>query len=140
MTTTAISYPFTIDAIGVVESTTLVPKIYLDRLVTLLSTTVGSRPMQPSYGTDINKYLFENQGMNIPGEAGTLSQSIEQAIRDAITTWLPDVVVDKVTVGAPQQDGESPVTIQVIVPGNYAATLSTTTSTFTPNGTVTRLS
>ena len=36
-----IRYPFTLDKFGVVNSTTNLGEIYLDRLVTLLSTHVG---------------------------------------------------------------------------------------------------
>ena len=49
----AISFPFTLDPFGVVETTSSQTKIYQDRVLTLLSTAVGERPMRPTYGTDV---------------------------------------------------------------------------------------
>jgi hypothetical protein len=56
-----VSYPFTLDTIGIVKSTDLVSKIYEDRLLTLLSTQVGQRPMRPTYGVDLSRAFFENE-------------------------------------------------------------------------------
>jgi len=44
----AISFPFTLDPFGKTTSTTDQRKIYQDKVLTLLSTAVGERPMRPS--------------------------------------------------------------------------------------------
>ena len=133
-----ISYPFTLDAIGILKSTDAVSKIYEDRLLTLLSTQVGQRPMRPTYGVDLSKAFFENEYIVDAGNVTTFSKSVTEAIRNATQTWLPDITIDEVIVGNPEFDGIASLEILITVPGSISTSLNTTTAIFGNDGTITR--
>lgn len=125
----AINFPFTFDTFGVLNTTTESNKLYLDRVLTLLSTNVGQRPMLPEYGVDWGVALFENEG---DAKAATPA-----AIRAAISRWIPDVDVKSITM-QDQQDGIEYVNIQLVLPDNTVTTLPVSTATFNLDGTVLR--
>ena len=125
----AINYPFELDNFGVLTPTTNANKIYLDRVLTLLSTNVGQRPMLPEYGIDWTVALFENEGDARAATPG--------ALRAAISRWIPDVRVSNITM-QDQQDGIEYVTIELVLPDNTITTLPVSTATFNLDGTVIR--
>lgn len=127
--TNAISYPFNIDALGVLDGTTSTAKIYLDRLLTLLSTSPGQRPMLPKYGTDVLRALYENDNQ--------LELSINQAVKKAVGIWLPEISINEITVTLPNEDGFCTVTILVELPDSTLTTLSVSTAIFNIDGTIT---
>lgn len=133
-----ISYPFTLDAIGVLGTTDLVSKIYEDRLLTLLSTQVGQRPMRPTYGIDLSRAFFENEYIVDGGNVTTFKKAVTEAIRNAAQTWLPDITIDDVIVGNPSIDGIASLEILITVPGSISTSLNTTTAIFGNDGTITR--
>lgn len=126
----AISYPFTLDPFGVVESTENQTKIYQDRVLTLLSTAVGERPMRPTYGTDVARAMFENQT--------DAKKAIDQAIRKAISTWIPEVDVDSVNVTTFDNSGKVGVEVNIILPDFTSTTINVLSTTLNPNGSTTR--
>jgi phage baseplate assembly protein W len=126
---TAINFPFTLDNFGVLTYTDNPNKIYLDRVLTLLSTNVGQRPMLPDYGIDWGVALFENEG--------NARAATPAAIQDAIARWIPDVKVKSIRM-KDQQDGIEYVTIDLILPDNTITTLPISTATFNLDGTVLR--
>ena len=134
-----VSYPFTLDAIGVLESTDIVSKIYEDRLLTLLSTQVGQRPMRPTYGVDLSRAFFENEYVVESGDVRSFSNAVDQAVRSAAQKWIPDITINDVIVSNPAQDGASQVEILITVPGNITTSLNTTTAIFYNDGTITRI-
>ena len=133
-----ISYPFTLDSIGVVKTTDYTPKIYLDRLLTLLSTNVGQRPMNPGYGVDLKTALFENAYIVDGPQKTTFSAAVKSAIETAVNNWLPDISLGDIKVGPIGEDGIAAIEIVVVLPNSTQATLSTTTAIFTNDGTITR--
>lgn len=60
-------------------------------LINLLLTNKGERYMQPEFGADISRLLFEN----ITAE---LSSIIEQNIRQAVAFWLPYINLVEINV------------------------------------------
>ena len=135
----AISYPFTLDSIGVLISTDNVAKVYLDRLLTLFSTEIGSRPMQPEYGINLQRFLFENETINVGGINNSLGKSLDAAIRSAVSIWIPDIKVESITYGTPNFEGIATVAIMVRLPNDTTATLDVTTALFLNTGTVTKV-
>jgi len=135
----AISYPFTLDSIGVLTATNNPAKIYLDRLLTLLSTEIGSRPMSPTYGIDLQRFLFENDSIHIGGLNNSLGKSIDAAIRSAVNIWMPDISVEAINYGAPNFDGIATVSILIRLPNDLTTSLDITTAVFLNTGTVTKL-
>ena len=126
----AIAYPYTLDGFGVVKPTIDVNKIYLDRVLTLLSTNIGQRPILQDYGTDIESALFENQN--------DFEAAVNQAIRQAIARWIPDIQISEIKVGLPDQDGIGQVGITLIMPDSTLTSLTVSTSNFGADGTITR--
>ena len=129
--TIAISYPFDVDALGVLKSTQSIQKIYLDRLLTLLSTNPGQRPGLPEYGTDVLKALFENDN--------DLQISIRQAIQLAVAKWLPEISIDTIDISPTDSTGVSNVSITAVLPNSTITTLSVNTSIFNIDGSITEV-
>lgn len=126
----AISYPFTMDDTGKITTTDQYSKIYLDRVLTLLSTTPKQRPMLQSYGADAGTIAFES--------SNNLQESIPNIVKTAISTWLPDVFVQEVSVGLPNENGIAEVNISVRLPNGNVSAVSLTTATFNYDGEIIR--
>ena len=60
-------------------------------IINLLLTHKGERFMQPDFGTNLRRYLFQPNNNQIQGELKT-------EIMDAISFWLPYVKVENITV------------------------------------------
>jgi phage baseplate assembly protein W len=126
----AISYPFTLDPFGKTTSTTDQRKIYQDRVLTLLSTAVGERPMRPTYGTNMAVAMFENQGK--------VEDAINQAIRSAVSTWIPELTVEKINVKNFLDTGAVTVEVNVTLPDFTADSITVVSTTLNPDATTTR--
>jgi phage baseplate assembly protein W len=126
----AISYPFTLDPFGKTTSTTDQRKIYQDRVLTLLSTAVGERPMRPTYGTNMAVAMFENQG--------NVEEAINQAIRSAVSTWIPELTVEKINVKNFLDTGAVTVEVNVTLPDFTEDSITVVSTTLNPDATTTR--
>ena len=126
----AISFPFTLDPFGKVTSTTTQTKIYQDRVLTLLSTAIGERPMRPTYGTNISAAMFENQG--------NVEKAINQAVRSAIGIWIPELTVEQVNVTGFLEDGKVSVEVNVTLPDFTTSQIRVLSTTLNPDATTTR--
>ena len=127
----ALNFPFTFNYFGVVDTTTTVSKIYEDRVLTLLSTNIGQRPMTPTYGTNLGVALFENDNNFGPAAA--------QAIRTAISNWIPDISIDSIVIGTIDPvTGEGSITITIVTPDNILTAINTTTAILNYDGSVTK--
>jgi phage baseplate assembly protein W len=125
----AINYPYTLSPDGAVEITERASKIWLDRLLTLLSTNVGQRPMLTSYGTNLMQALFENENV--------LDTSIKQAVSTAVRVWLPEIKIQSISTLLPEYGGQAQVTITVMLPDSTIKTLDVSSALFSSDGTVT---
>jgi phage baseplate assembly protein W len=126
----AISFPFTLDPFGKTASTTDQRKIYQDRVLTLLSTAVGERPMRPTYGTNIATAMFENQG--------NLEKAINDAIRSAISKWIPELTVNNIFLKGFLDTGAVTVELNVSLPDFIEDNITVVTTTLNPDATTTR--
>ena len=126
----AISWPHTLSPNGVVATATSPTKIYLDKLITLLSTSVGQRPMLPTYGVDWSKSLFESDG--------DAEIAIKQAIADAVAIWLPEVEINDAAISYDSATGIEQVVLSVNLPGDVTANLPINSALLNYNGTITR--
>lgn len=126
----SISYPFRLDAKGKVGSTTSTNKMYLDRVLTLLSTNIEQRPIAQNYGTDLGTALFENEG--------DIILATQSAIREAIKTWLPEVTIGSIAVSPPNEEGVADIQLNLVFPNRVTNTLNITTAIFSYDGMVTR--
>jgi phage baseplate assembly protein W len=126
----AISFPFTLDPFGKTTSTTNQRKIYQDRVLTLLSTAIGERPMRPTYGTNIGVAMFENQG--------NVEKAINDAIRSAISKWIPELTVNKINIVGFLDTGAVNVELNVTLPDFIEDSITVVTTTLNPDATTTR--
>lgn len=126
----SISYPFTLDPFGKTTSTEDQRKIYQDRVLTLLSTAIGERPMRPTYGTNIAAAMFENQGK--------VEEAINQAIRTAISTWIPELTVNNINVIGFLDGGAVNVELNVTLPDFQEDQIRVVSTTLNPDATTTR--
>ncbi len=126
----AISFPLTLDPFGNTNSTTSQTKIYQDRVLTLLSTVVGERPMRPTYGTDVASAMFESQT-----DAVTAATT---AIQSAIKTWIPEITVEDVIAKTTDDSGRLEVLVRVILPDFTSANITAYTTVLNQNGSTTR--
>jgi len=124
-----IAYPFKLSFLGELQGTEEPVKIYTDRLLTLLSTSPGQRPMLPEYGTDVLRALYENDNQ--------LELSINQAVRSAVAVWIPEISIEEITVDLPDQEGKATVTILIQLPNSILTTLTVSTAIFNVDGTIT---
>jgi phage baseplate assembly protein W len=61
-----------------------------DNLINLILTHKGERLMQPEFGCDVWKTLFE------PLENALIETTIENSIVDAVSQWLPYLNIDEI--------------------------------------------
>lgn len=86
--------------------------------------------MRPTYGTDVARAMFENQS--------DAKKAIDQAIRTAISTWIPEVDVDSVNVNTFDDSGKVGVEVNIILPDFTSTTVNVLSTTLNPNGSTTR--
>jgi hypothetical protein len=123
----ALSYPYTIGPdSGVVQYTESATKIYVDKVLTLLSYYVGQRPMLPTYGVDWSKSLFENDS--------DAQIAIPLAISEAISKWIPEVSVTSVDFVGNNFDGTENVIVSLKLPDDTLTSLTINTGTISYSG------
>lgn len=126
----AINFPFTFRGNGTLVDTEDTAKIYIDRVLTLLSTNVGQRPMLPEYGTDLSHALFESDRF--------LEKEVVDAVNASVSRWIPDVIVEDVKVGLPGDNGIADVEITLRLPNDTLTAVQTNTAIFYADGTITK--
>jgi phage baseplate assembly protein W len=114
MTEKAISLPFSFNESGGISFTTDIKKIWQDRVVIAVMTSLGERVMQPTYGSDVKLATFENI------ENATVV--IQQATTIAFSRWLSQLSLTDVK--AVFDESESTLNIEVTY--NYGAALDDT--------------
>jgi len=124
----AISFPYTIDPNGIAQYTESATKIYVDRVLTLLSYYVGQRPMLPTYGVNWSKSLFENDS--------DAQIAIPLAISEAIAKWIPEVSVTSVDFVGNNFDGTENVIVSLKLPDDTLTSLTINTGTINYSGTI----
>jgi phage baseplate assembly protein W len=126
--TSSISWPYTINPLGVTESSRAIAKISLDRLLTLLSTNVGQRPMSPRYGVDWSGSLFENED--------NAESATSEAIYAAVGQWLPELEITELKINSVFGTGIQNVTISLTFPDETNSEITIRFDTFNYDGMV----
>jgi phage baseplate assembly protein W len=101
-----------------------------------MSTPLGQRPMLQNYGVDLKRALFENEYIHDGGEVVSFKKAVEQAVREAINTWMREVEIRQIEVLPPLEDGTSEIKVVILVPGDEQVSLTTSTAIFGNDGTV----
>ncbi len=83
--------PFTRDRAGLFGQTETTLEQAGYNIKNLLLTSKGERVMQPEFGSDLRDLLFEQYTED-------LTDKIKEAIEEAMSTWLPYIVISSVDV------------------------------------------
>ncbi|CAB4174360.1 hypothetical protein UFOVP965_36 [uncultured Caudovirales phage] len=103
MTSKAISLPFAFDAGGSLGDTIDDAKIWQDRVVVAVMTTLRERVMRPAFGGTIKDSLFETYDV---------AQSfINSSVSLSFVRWLPDLTLTRVDLDTDDSEGDIVVTI-----------------------------
>ena len=86
-----IKLPIRLGKTGYFEQTFTTLDTVKEDIVNLLLTRKGERPLQPNFGTDLAKVLFENI---IDG----IDTIIERIIQQAIDFWMPYVILEEIVI------------------------------------------
>ena len=81
----------------------------------LLSTAVGERILEPKYGCNLRRFLFE------PLDT-TLRTYIKDVVRDAILYFEPRVVLERVSVEALSGEGQLIIGVEYQIPATNTRT------------------
>jgi len=79
-----------------------------DKLKNLLLTRLGERILQPTFGTDLFKILFEVNSQD-------LQQQINEYIQPAIAYWLPEINLTNIIVKTIEDDPTMIHTIEITI-------------------------
>ena len=86
-----VSLPFSLGKNGWFKATKTVSEQTKSNLKNLLLTVKGERVNQPELGCDLFNVLFEPMDDSLSGK-------IDTSIREAVSTWLPHVILKNVAV------------------------------------------
>ena len=92
-----IKLPFRFGTTGFFNQSKTVKEQSFSNLKNLILTIKGERVGQPEFGCDVHRIVFEPI-------TETTGESIEEAVRDAVSTWLPYITVHNVYVSIDDQD------------------------------------
>lgn len=123
----SIKFPFAQDIFGKTDTTTSTSKIYLDRLLTLLSTNKGQRPMLPDYGTDVGAAMFENDN--------DFPTAVKTAIHNAVGRWMPDISVLSIDLDT-LNNGQVNVSVVIELPNSQVTTLTVNSAVLNADGSI----
>jgi phage baseplate assembly protein W len=116
ITESAISLPFSLNKFGKIATTSDQSKLWQDRVLSAIGTTVSERPMRVDYGTRIAYELFDT--------IEATEVHIRQEISDAFTKFLPALTLTDVVVTPNEKTGSISVDIEYSLPNNDQATTS----------------
>lgn len=109
----AISLPFRLDSYGKIATSEELPKIWADRVRTVVGTALGERAMRSTFGCSLPNNLFDVI-LSTPGYA-------DGQIQAAFLEWLPEVEFEGTEVVGNEQEGNVSLNVYYRVP-NYEQT------------------
>lgn len=105
----AISLPFRFDDYGNVASTSDTPRIWADKVRTVVSTQPGERVMRPEFGCPMPESLFD--------AVDAVPELVKADVQAAFTKWLPEVKFESLdTQYVDETDGLVEVNLTYSVP------------------------
>lgn len=110
----AISLPFSIDQYGKVSSTNSQEKIWADRVLSVIGTTVRERVMRPDFGTVIPFAMFD--------DIDTAQFEIRTEIETAFSQQLPLLSLTKTDVFYDSYTNAISITLVYDLPNNQKVT------------------
>ena len=95
-----IKLPFRFGTTGFFNQSKTVKEQSFSNLKNLILTIKGERVGQPEFGCGVHRIIFEPI-------TETTSDSIEAAVRDAVSNWLPYISIHNVYVSIDDQDANT---------------------------------
>ncbi len=92
-----VTLPFKYGTTGHFNQSKTIKEQAFSNLKNLVLTGKGERIGQPTFGCDVNRIIFEPI-------SETTSDTIEEAVRDAVSIWLPYITLNNVYVSFDNQD------------------------------------
>jgi phage baseplate assembly protein W len=89
MAESAIVWPFKFNATGFIEHTYDQRKMWRDRIILVVLTSLGERVMLPNYGTLVPKSVFENEQAAL--------EMCRTTITEAFSKWFPTLMFNDLT-------------------------------------------
>jgi phage baseplate assembly protein W len=86
--------------------------------------------MRPTYGTNVAIAMFENQG--------NVEKAINDAIRSAISKWIPNLTVNDINIVGFLDTGAVTVELNVTLPDFIEDSITIVSTTLNPDATTTR--
>lgn len=96
---TAIQMPFMLDSTGHIATLTDNDAITQQNVESLIGTQPGERLMLPTFGVNTVPVIF------LPEAMGVVNAQLVTGVRQAMTTWLPQVTIQDIKV-LPQAEGD----------------------------------
>lgn len=121
----AISLPFSIDDFGGVSISVSQPKIWADKVRSVVGTTLTERVMRYEFGTEIPTAIFETQE--------TMAETIQTEIARAFSTFLQNLELQEVTTDFDEYQNLITATVSYSLPNNDTAEVSVGVATIYPD-------
>jgi phage baseplate assembly protein W len=109
-----IALPFAIDSYGKVNVTDQQPKLWADRVRSVIGTAIGERVMRPEFGSEIPYADFKT--------ADDASAQIEQTVLNSFQVQLSKLRLQSVTTSLDEYTGTVNVTIVYALPNQDLVT------------------
>jgi phage baseplate assembly protein W len=116
ITETAISLPFTITPYGTVGTTTDQSKIWSDRVLSVIGTSVGERVMNYGFGSRLHNEVHNNQT--------AASEMIRSEIYSAFMRFLPLLTLESVETQYISEDNALKVEVNYKLPNDTSASVT----------------
>jgi uncharacterized protein len=120
-----ISLPFSIDSYGKINVTDQQPKLWADRVRSVIGTAIGERVMRPEFGSEISYAEFKT--------SDDAAAQIENTVSHSFETQLSRLRLQSVTTSLDEYTGNLNVTIIYALPNQELVT--TTLGFVSVNGT-----
>ena len=124
-TEVAISLPFSVDPYGRITQTTDQPKIWADKVRSVIGTALRERVMRPTFGTDIPSVVFETQeeadGRILELVSTSFNNQLPrldlQSVTNSFDEYTGTLTVD-VTYALPNEEVVSTTVGLIVISGN----------------------
>lgn len=102
------------------------PKVWKNKILSLLSTGTNERIWYHNYGANLSNLLFES--------GNTVIEDIKISLAEVFASWLPELTLDKITTEFDEQVGSITVNISYMLPYGASDSVKISTASLTNAG------
>jgi len=126
LVTTTIDLPFSFSNGRVASILDTDPKVWKNRIISLLSTATNERVWYYDYGANLNSLMFDTSEVAM--------QDAKYAIEQMFGSWLPSLTLLNVITGFDSNTGSLSVTITYKLPSSDVDSVKINTESLSPSG------